>query len=132
MAFPKPLAVVSAVCISVAACSDPVAPTVDSVAGSYTAASFQAEGTNILAAGGSLTLVLTPVGQVSGQFSLPASVGGPLEADMAGTYELDGSRIVIEQEADTFVRDAAWSWVDGALTGSYGSGPNAVTVRMVR
>lgn len=132
MAFPKLLAVVSVLCTSVAACSDPVAPTMDSVAGSYTATSFQAEGENILAAGGSLTLVLTTTGQVSGQFSLPASVGGPLDADMAGTYELDGRDIDLDQEADTFVRDADWSWNDGVLTGSYGTGPDAVTVRMTR
>lgn len=132
MAFPRLLTVLLAACISAAGCSDPAAPTVESVAGSYTAASFQAEGTDVLAAGGSLTLVLTPTGQLTGQFLLPASVGGPLDADMAGTYELDGNRILIEQEADTFVRDAEWRWDDGVLTGSYGTGANAVTIRMMR
>lgn len=132
MAFPRLLTVLLAAYISVAGCSDPAAPTVESVAGSYTATSFQAEGTDVLAAGGSLALVLTSTGQMTGQFLLPASVGGPLDSDMAGTYELDGNRILIEQEADTFVRDAEWRWDDGVLTGSYGTGPKAVTIRMMR
>jgi len=113
------------------ACSDAVAPTLENVPGSYTATSFVAEGTDILAAGGSLTLVLSGAGSVSGNLFVPASVGGPLDADMAGTYEIVGSRIVIDQDADTFVRDATWSWSDGVLTGSFG-GSAGVTVRMER
>lgn len=115
-----------------AGCSETVAPTLDSVAGSYSATSFQADGADVLAAGGSLTLELTSSGAVTGDMFVPASVGGPFDADMAGTYEIVGSNIIFDQDADTFVRDAEWMWSDGTLTGSFGSAPDEVLVRMER
>lgn len=118
--------------LAATACSDPVAPTPDLVAGSYMATSFQAEGNDVLAAGGSLTLVLTASGGVTGNLFVPASVGGPLNADMAGTYEITGSNITFDQAADTFVRDATWSWSNGVLTGSFGPTASGVTVQMER
>lgn len=113
-------------------CSDAVAPTVDSVAGAYSATLFLAEGTDVLAAGGSLTLALTPSGEVDGQLVIPASVGGPLDADMAGTYQLMGNNISFDQAADTFVRDATWTWSDGELSGTFGSPSDGVSVRLER
>ena len=112
--------------------SDPVAPTMETIAGAYEATSFVAEGADILAAGGSLSLVLDANGTVSGSFFVPASVGGPLQADMAGTYSISGTSVAFTQEADTFVRDASWIWMNGVLEGSFGTGPGAVSVSLER
>jgi len=98
---------------AVVACEDsPVeipVPTMADIAGSYTATSFTAGQFDVLAEGGSLDLVLGSEGSVSGAMFVPAAVGGPLQADMAGTYTLAENSITISQEADTFVRDAAWT-----------------------
>ncbi len=115
-------------------CSDPVAPTPESVAGTYSAVSFRVQGSNVLSAGGSLTLSLTTAGAVSGRLFVPESVGGPLDANMTGTYEIVDRRLVFDQEADTFVRDAEWTWEDGVLAGVFVSASSGaeVVVRMER
>jgi len=63
---------------------------------------------------------------------VPAAVGGPLQADMAGTYTLAENSITISQEADTFVRDAAWTWSDGVLDGEWSGGGITVSVQLER
>ena len=118
--------------VSGACGSDPVAPTMGAIAGDYDATSFTADGMNVLAAGGSLTLSLGSGGTVAGSMFIPAQVGGPLQADMVGTYTLSGNSLTIDQAADTFVRDAAWTWSDGVLDGSWSGGGSSVSVRLVR
>jgi hypothetical protein len=49
---------------------------------------------------------------------------------MAGTYEVEGAVVRFTQSADTFVRDAIWTWSGDVMEGVFGSG--AVTVRLVR
>lgn len=116
-----------------AACGDdPVTPTLELVAGTYEATSFTAEGQDILAAGGSLTLTLDTDGTVSGNLFVPESVGGPIDADMAGTFVLTGSSITIEQAADTFVRDTDWTWSNGALQGTFTGSSGTVSVVLER
>ena len=119
--------------VATASCgSDPVAPSMEAIAGDYDATSFTADGMNILAAGGSLTLSLGSGGTVAGSMFIPAQVGGPLQTDMAGTYTLSGNALTIDQAADTFVRDAEWTWSDGVLDGSWSGGASSVSVRLVR
>jgi len=77
-------------------------------------------------------MTLTSSGAVTGSLSIPASVGGPLEADMAGTYVIEGSSITFDQDADTFVRDADWTWSNGVLTGSFGPASGGISVRLER
>lgn len=123
--------VVPALCLAflLAGCdSDPAEPDI-TVEGSWTADSFIAEGVDVLAAGASLTLILDD-GQVSGSLDVPEAVGGPATADMAGSYEVDGAVVRFTQAADTFVRDAVWTWSGDVMEGVFGSG--AVTVRLVR
>lgn len=125
--------VLSLIVVNGSSCgSDPVAPTLESIAGAYAATSFVAEGNDILTAGGSLSLVLAADGTVTGTFFIPASVGGPFEADMVGTYSLSGSTLTFQQAADTFVRDAEWTWSSGVLEGAFGTGDSAVAVRLER
>jgi hypothetical protein len=117
--------------VGASACSDsdPTGPTVSAVAGTYQATSFIAAGEDVVAAGGSLTLNMGADGSVGGTLFIPESVGGPLNADMAGTWMLIGDSISISQMADTFVRDSDWRWDDGVLEGSF---ETTVSVRMDR
>lgn len=119
----------SCLALMLTACdSDPAEPDI-TVEGSWTADSFVADGVDVLAAGGSLFLILDD-GQVSGSLSIPEAAGGPLSANMAGTYEVDGAVVRFTQAADTFVRDAVWTWSGDVMEGVFGAG--AVTVRLVR
>lgn len=118
--------------LSASACDDPVALTLDLVAGSYTATEFTADGQDILAAGGTLEMVLTSDGTVTGEMHLPASAGGPFTADLAGTFSVSDQGLTFTQAADTFIRDASWSWDDGALLGEWSNATSEVSVRMQR
>lgn len=115
-----------------AGCSDPVALSFDSVAGDYTATTLTVDGDDILAAGGTLTMSLGSDGVVSGALTLPASAGGPLDADLDGIYTVNGSTLTFLQAADTFVRDATWTWADGVLSGEWSGASGSVSVRMTR
>jgi hypothetical protein len=116
-----------------AACADdatgPVEVTEALVAGLYQATddfgalSFtttaEGETTDWLAAGGSLSLSLGADGTVSGELYLPGADegGADLDADMAGSWSLEGNSVTFEQDADTFVRDMPFVFADGVLTG---------------
>lgn len=98
---------------------DPSAPGLDAaaVAGDYSAIQFVGEGEDVLAAGGSLVLGLSPDGTVSGQMKVPATIsGGPIQADMSGSFRVSGDRVTFQQAADTFVRDTEWVFSGGTLT----------------
>jgi len=105
----------------------------DSIAGSYTATEFTTGADDVIAAGGSLTLDLALDGTASGRLVVPEEVGGPLDADMAGTYEVTGATIEFTQDADTFVRDAEWTWSPGGVLDGVWTGSGVtITVRMER
>lgn len=97
--------------------SDATAPTMADVAGDYSATSFVGAGFDVLAEGGSLDMTLGADGSVAGGMIIPASAGGPFQADMAGTYTLSGNNLTFQQAADTFVRDATWTWSRAPWTG---------------
>jgi hypothetical protein len=99
----------SAFVVGIAACGDGTG--VQDITGTYEATQFTFTGAatgDVLAAGGSLSLTLADGGTVSGQLDVPASVGGPLQADLAGTYTVSGDTVHLSQDADTFVRDVPW------------------------
>jgi hypothetical protein len=104
-----------AAAVLLAACSDSTAPTMSSVAGSYSATSFSVtEGggtTNILAAGGSITLTLTAAGVTSGRLFVPggAEDGGDFDEALTGTWTLQDSTVTLEHDADTFLRDMSFT-----------------------
>lgn len=109
--------------ISAVACSDPLTP--GSIAGTYTATTFTLSGQvsgDVLAAGGNLTITLNANGTTSGSMLVPASLndGVDFNANMAGTFSLVDESLTFSQDADTFVRDLAWtvsgSKIEGAGT----------------
>jgi len=112
--------------------SDALAPTLRNVAGTYVATVLLGPGDDVLAAGGSLTLTLGVDGSVAGSFFIPASLGGPTTADMAGTFTLSGNTVTFSQAADTFVRDVTWTWEDGILEANWDTGVGSASARLER
>lgn len=96
-----------------AGCGDPAEP--EGIAGSYTATTFietrsgQAP-INILAAGGSMSMVIAADNSTTGTLNVPASVtgGAALVASMNGTAVLTADTVRFEQNVNTFVRRAYW------------------------
>ena len=81
--------------------------------GSYTAFQFVTTGgsgsTNQLLIGSTLQMNLAANGTTSGHLHLAASGSNPpLDADMAGTWTINGNLVDFTQAADTFVRDMAF------------------------
>ncbi|HUF28464.1 MAG TPA: hypothetical protein VMM18_15915 [Gemmatimonadaceae bacterium] len=103
---------------------DVFAPTPTAVAGFYEATSFTMTSGDVtidlIAAGASLTLEMLPQGTVSGRLLIPSSAQHPdaVDADMAGTWRLEGSIVRFDQAADTFVRDMAFQATRGRLAGA--------------
>ncbi len=118
--------------LAASACADPIGVRVSDIMGSYQATSLIAEGDDVLAAGGSLSLTFVGNGLVSGTLFVPASVGGPLTADMTGTWILVDRTLVVDQSEDTFVRDAVWIWTDGVIDGTCCGASTTVTARLER
>lgn len=104
-----------------------VAPTADTVAGSYTATTFTITSTtpptDALGAGATLTLTLAPNGTTSGRLFVPgANDGGDIDEDLTGTWILSGRSVTFNQGANTFIRDAVFSVGANTLTteGTFG------------
>ena len=129
----RPLLAVAAVAAALA-CSDAFQPTVDNVIGDYTARTFtitDSSGTrDLLKAGAIFTLSLAPRGTLAGYLYVPAMAGdSELVADMAGSWTMSEGVILVNQTADTFVRDLAFFAERRRLYGikTFGS----VTVRAI-
>jgi hypothetical protein len=60
-----------------------------------------------IAAGGSLQIDLAPDGTTTGRLFVPGADddGGDLDADLTGTWAVDGNTISFSHTADTFLRD---------------------------
>jgi hypothetical protein len=87
-------------------------PDMGDVAGSYDATTLTVTeaGTShdVIADGATIHLVLDEDGTTSGHLTIPASDlsdGEAVDADMTGSWTLDGAVVHITQSADTFVRD---------------------------
>lgn len=107
-----------ALALVLASCGDDngsFSPTVENVAGSYSAASFTATTTvgtlDLLALGASVAVTLTPGGTTTGRLFVPggAEGGGDLDEDLTGTWALSGSTVTFNQTADTFIRDVQFT-----------------------
>jgi hypothetical protein len=99
-------------------------PDMEDVAGAYEATVLTATqaGTehDFIAAGAIIELVLDGGGTTSGYLSIPASDlsnGEAVDADMAGSWTLDGTTVHITQSADTFIRDLPLAVDGNNLTG---------------
>jgi hypothetical protein len=117
---------------AIGSCTEPSAPRVSDIIGTYEATILIADGQDVLAAGGSLTLQFEGTALMFGTLVLPASAGGPLTVDMTGTWGLVDHTLIIDQSEDTFVRDAEWIWDDDVIEGTCCTATPNVTVRMER
>jgi hypothetical protein len=90
---------------------DTFSPTVETVAGSYTASlltlSSTVGTTDLLALGSTVAITLAVGGTTSGRLFVPggADDGSDLDVDLAGTWALSGSTVTFQQAGDTFIRD---------------------------
>jgi hypothetical protein len=109
----------SAACVvlafAIGACGDGATEPV-SVTGSYTATTFVVAPSgqpamDVIAKGGSLSIVIASDNTVTGNLLLPASVtgGAVFTASMAGTVTRNGASVQFQQSADTFVRNLSWT-----------------------
>jgi hypothetical protein len=95
------------------------------IAGTYLATVFKVTPVgqaqiDVLASGGSLSMVISTSNVTSGTLLLPGTVtgGAAFTASMAGTAALSTitSTVTFQQAADTFVRDAIWDAVGTSLS----------------
>lgn len=107
-----------------AACSDsPVGPTLETVAGAYTATEFTATDpgttTDLLALGAFMTLTLRANGTTAGRLFVPGGDdnGADLDADLAGSWSIDGATILMTSAAASFLGDLDFVFVEGHLVG---------------
>ena len=93
----------------------------DPIVGRYEATTFDTsvDGNelDVLAAGGSITVTLRSDRTVTGLLSVPAILDedGDGQYSLDGTYAVDGDVVTFTHEADTFVRNAEWTYADGTL-----------------
>jgi hypothetical protein len=124
-----------ALTIALAACGDDFSPTVENVAGAYSASTFtyQADDgtTDLLADGAVVSIELAEDGTTTGEIFVEGGGegGADLEADLAGTWTLEGSTVTFDQGADTFIRDVEFTADEDLLIGEETF--DDVTIRLV-
>lgn len=110
-------------------------PTVDNVAGSYSASEFtltDADGTlDLLALGAVVDVTLAANGTTSGTLFVPGGGEGgeDFESDLTGTWALDGSTVTFAQTGDNLLPDVEFTASRDRLTGEATFGDD--TVRLV-
>lgn len=117
-----------ALCLALAtvACGDDdddgFSPTVDDVAGTYTAVTFTLQSGeddfDLLALGASVTATLDEDGTTSGQLFVPALEGPTgIEEDLTGTWALNGTTVTFTPEESTLLTDVDFTVGPNTLTG---------------
>ena len=118
------------------ACGNSTAPTMESVAGTYSIRTFTVqEGTtttDLLAGGGFIWLTLSEGGATAGHVFVPGGGedGGDLDEDLTGTWTLTGTRVSLDHEADTFLRDMTFIVSGTSLSGAETFGEVTITVML--
>lgn len=123
--------------VGLGACGDDdsFSPTVETVAGTYTASTFTLSspiGTvNLLAGGATVTMVLDADGSTTGHLFVPGGDddGSDLESDLTGTWVLTGDTVTFQQAADSFIPDVQFIATANRLTGERTT--TAGTIRLV-
>jgi hypothetical protein len=108
--------------LALAACGDDdegFNPTVDNVAGSYTATTFTRDGQiDLLALGASVTATLNADGTTTGRLIVPdLGQGEEIDEDLAGTWTLNGTTVTFSQSASTLITDVDFAVGPNTLTG---------------
>ena len=103
------------------ACGGSDEPSSSPYAGSYVATSWTTTGNsgqqNQIIAGSTLQITLGSNGATTGHLHIAASGANPVfDADMAGTWTINGNVVEFTQAADTFVRDMLFT-VDSNIQG---------------
>ena len=113
-------------------------PTVESVAGTYSAETFTLTSSvgsvDLLALGAEVSADLDADGTTTGRLFVPggAEGGGDLDEDLIGTWDLSGQTVTFNQSADTFIRDAEFTATEGRLTGEGTFGGQAILLVLVK
>ena len=113
-------------------------PTVENVAGTYTATSFTLTtslGTvDLLALGSEVSVVLLSDGTTTGHLFVPGAGedGEDVDADLAGEWTLAGSTVTFNQTADTFIRDADFAASENRLTGEGTFGEETIRIVLTK
>ena len=119
------LGALSLAAVAVAGCGgddDPFSPTVETVAGTYNATLFTVDDPslgmlNLLSMGATVRLVLNPDGTTTGHLFVPdlGEEDGEVNADLTGTWTLNGNKVTFSQSADTFIRDVEFTASQNSL-----------------
>ena len=102
---------------------DAFSPTVESVAGSYTARSLTLTSsvgtTDLLALGSTVAATLNADGTTSGRLFVPGGNddGSDLDVDLAGAWTLSGSTVTFNQPGDSFFREVEFTAGPDQLNG---------------
>ncbi|MBX6365003.1 MAG: hypothetical protein IRZ00_14130 [Gemmatimonadetes bacterium] len=133
--------------LALAACGDdsPAGPpTQESVAGVYQASAGHAgavfeitalgQTTDVLAAGATIRLELKADGSTAGRLFVPGGDedGSDLDADLTGTWTLQGDTVRLSHAADTFLRDIPLVVSRNQLTADQSFGGVRVRVSLVK
>ncbi|HYF38257.1 MAG TPA: hypothetical protein VD930_01125, partial [Gemmatimonadales bacterium] len=111
--------------LGAAACGDDdsFSPTVETVAGSYTATTFTLSSVvgeiNLLSGGATVTMDLATDGTTTGRLFVPdvGTGGSDLEEDLAGTWSLTDSTVTFDQSEATFIPQIDFTASPNRLTG---------------
>jgi hypothetical protein len=118
--------VVLCLALALGACGDDdddgFSPTVDDVAGSYTASALTLTSGNgdfdLLALGATVTATLDADGTTSGRLQVPGGVGAPaVDEDLAGTWTLSGTTVTFSPSASSLLSDVDFAVGPNTLTG---------------
>lgn len=109
--------------------------TMQNISGAYTGVTFTTESngvvTNELPIGGSIQLLLYGDGTTAGLLVMAADTAGAggLNANLAGSWTLDGNIVTLSHGSDTFLTDMALVFEETHLTGE--TTRNGVIYRVV-
>lgn len=98
-------------------------PTVDDVAGSYSASVFTLTSGSgefdLLAIGATVTATLNPDGTTTGRLQVPGGVGeqGAIDEDLAGTWSLSGTTVTFTPTDSSLLTDVDFAAAPNTLTG---------------
>ncbi|HET9423988.1 MAG TPA: hypothetical protein VFO55_01350 [Gemmatimonadaceae bacterium] len=84
---------------------------------SFTVAPTGGTATDVLAAGGTITLTIAADMSTSGSMKIPAGVqGGPSTVSLLGTANRLGDEVTLSLAVDSFLRDATWTFDGSSLS----------------
>jgi hypothetical protein len=113
-----------AIALLLASCGedDGFSPTVENVAGSYSASAFTVTDSSgivdLLASGASVQITLVTDGATTGRLLLPGGdTGGDHDEDLSGTWALSGDNVTISPRGPSVLRFAQFTAAPDRLTG---------------